>query len=71
MYPISKVSDHIGIIKLIQYRIKMTDKRYFYDDINMHRAILMQKWMILKLNSSFFLLIYLHHFDNYDSWTVY
>ncbi len=29
--------------------IKMTDERYFYDDINKHRAILNQRLMIFQL----------------------
>ncbi len=41
----------------------MTDKqyfgRYFYDDINKNRAILMQKGTILKLNPCFIFFIYI------------
>ncbi len=52
----------------------MTDKQnfewFFYDDINKDRAILMQTWTIFKLIHVLFL-FYLHHFENYGSWTVY
>ncbi len=48
MYTISKVSDRIGIIKLIP--VSYPNDRYsillmilFYDDINKHRVILTQK----------------------------
>ncbi len=44
----------------------MTNKRYFYDDINKDRAILMQKGTILQLNPCF-IFVCLYQFENYDS----
>ncbi len=41
-----------------------------YDNINNNRAILIQKWSILKLNPCF-IFVYLYNFENYGSWTVY
>ncbi len=37
-----------------------------YDNINMDRAILMQKLSIFKLNPCF-IFVYLYHFENYGS----
>ncbi len=40
-----------------------------YDNINKDTTILMQTWTIFILIR--FILFYLHHFENYGSWTVY
>ncbi len=46
---IESYCDHNADIGIM---IKMTDERYFYDDINKHRAILTQKIMIFQLIKS-------------------
>ncbi len=54
MYTVLKVSDHIGVIKLIPVSywndINDTFSDTIYGDIHKHRAIFTQMWMFFKLN---------------------